>query len=653
MEPKLKYEFCQRLGDSLKNLALYLGIPLKERKTWQPGSECEEILEWLKNRDRLKELPEALEEIEREDLVDLIQKSQPSDPLYQFFEVPPTETEIQNVNQDDVLAFFRGYSDSWGPIQSGIPLSRRVRQEKGTYFDLNQFIEKLFLDSQLKFVKIFGPGGSGKTTFAKMLALKLARHQYCPTVLLRNLEEGKIPQSGVKGLAQKLSQDNKRLFLVYDNPIASDQIREIVVLVKSFQETRNVVIIILEREDEWLDAHKRAGGRRGRGERSFFLEEQLGSNDIEELCQTIERLESNSQNTRILSENRDINDFRQSLIQGNQDILLVAMYEATTGEKIEETIMNEFDGIPNEEAKKLYEFICGLICYSIQFPRDLARFLYGTKLRDIKSEHLAGIIDERRGLLFPRHKTIAEILWRERNADYETEMETLAEYLTELSYRRGDNNSINLDGFSSQVFKLLTTHPNLKPISLRFLIDIVDGLSNVIEYESTVRLYKKAGQYLEKQGETGRAISLYKKILEKYPSQDGLVRSLVLLSKALQKAGDFQQAIDVLREGLQKIPNSELYVALSQALLKQENGLDDAIAVLRQGIQKIPDPHLYLDLSQLLQKRKNGLDEAIAVLRQGIQNIPNHELYVALSKALLKQENGLDEAIAVLRQGIQ
>ena len=72
MEPKLKYEFCQRLGDSLKNLALYLGIPLKERKTWQPGSECEEILEWLKNRDRLKELPEALEEIEREDLVDLI-----------------------------------------------------------------------------------------------------------------------------------------------------------------------------------------------------------------------------------------------------------------------------------------------------------------------------------------------------------------------------------------------------------------------------------------------------------------------------------------------------------------------------------------------------------------------------------------------------
>lgn len=41
------------------------------------------------------------------------------------------------------------------------------------------------------------------------------------------------------------------------------------------------------------------------------------------------------------------------------------MYEVIMGEKIEEMIMNEFDGIFNEEVKKLYEFICGLICYFI------------------------------------------------------------------------------------------------------------------------------------------------------------------------------------------------------------------------------------------------------------------------------------------------
>ena len=59
----------------------------------------------------------------------------------------------------------------------------------------------------------------------------------------------------------------------------------------------------------------------------------------------------------------------------------------------------------------------------------------------------------------------------------------------------------------------------------------------------------------------------------------------------------------MLREATQKILNSELYVALSQALQKQENGLDEAIAVLRQGIQKFPHPHLYYALSEALQEQ--------------------------------------------------
>ena len=37
---------------------------------------------------------------------------------------------------------------------------------------------------------------------------------------------------------------------------------------------------------------------------------------------------------------------------------------------------------------------------------------------------------------------------------------------------------------------------------------------------------------------------------------------------------------------------------------KRKNGLDEAIAVLRQGIQQTNDPHFYLLLSQALQKQK-------------------------------------------------
>jgi WD40 repeat protein len=151
MEPKLKYKFCQRLGDSFKNLASYLGIPVREWNAWQPGSECDEILEWLKNRDRLKELPEALEKIEREDLVDLIQKSQSSDPLYQFFEVPPTEREIQNVNQD------------WGEAKG---------QDVAAFFGRTkelEMLEKWILKDKCRLVAVIGIAGIGKTDLSLQL----------------------------------------------------------------------------------------------------------------------------------------------------------------------------------------------------------------------------------------------------------------------------------------------------------------------------------------------------------------------------------------------------------------------------------------------------------------------------------------------------
>ncbi|NET43318.1 hypothetical protein [Okeania sp. SIO2B3] len=71
-----KFKFCTKLGDSHKDLALYFEIPPRDQNRWPAGSECEKILEWLENRSRFDELPEALVEIKREDLVYLI--SQPA-----------------------------------------------------------------------------------------------------------------------------------------------------------------------------------------------------------------------------------------------------------------------------------------------------------------------------------------------------------------------------------------------------------------------------------------------------------------------------------------------------------------------------------------------------------------------------------------------
>jgi hypothetical protein len=63
-----KVEFCNRLGDDWKALADYLEIPSADQDRFERGDEGRSIWTWLENRERLQELPTALQHIQRTDL---------------------------------------------------------------------------------------------------------------------------------------------------------------------------------------------------------------------------------------------------------------------------------------------------------------------------------------------------------------------------------------------------------------------------------------------------------------------------------------------------------------------------------------------------------------------------------------------------------
>lgn len=68
-----KLAFCQRLGNNWHALADILNIPSHEQDRFTQGDEARAIWTWLYNRNRLDRLPQALANIDRDDLIEVLQ----------------------------------------------------------------------------------------------------------------------------------------------------------------------------------------------------------------------------------------------------------------------------------------------------------------------------------------------------------------------------------------------------------------------------------------------------------------------------------------------------------------------------------------------------------------------------------------------------
>jgi Death domain len=68
----VKRVVCDRLHDSWEKLADQLDIPIADRKRFERGREPHGVWEWLEARGRFAELEQALSEIGRDDLVEVL-----------------------------------------------------------------------------------------------------------------------------------------------------------------------------------------------------------------------------------------------------------------------------------------------------------------------------------------------------------------------------------------------------------------------------------------------------------------------------------------------------------------------------------------------------------------------------------------------------
>ena len=182
-----------------------------------------------------------------------------------------------------------------------------------------------------------------------------------------------------------------------------------------------------------------------------------------------------------------------------------------------------------------------------------------------------------------------------------------------------------------------------------------------------VDFYQQCGQVLAqllaRAKRSEEAITLLKEGIERFPTDLYAIALYRQCGELLVGIGKPEEAISLLREGIACLPTGggqvgTLYRQCGELLVEVDE-LEEGIAVLREGIACLPTTGgqvgtLYQSYGELLVKGGKP-EEAITVLREGIARLPADGQVVALYRSysgLLVRTGKPEEAITVLREGI-
>ena len=448
------------------------------------------------------------------------------------FEAPPVEGQASEEDQRErAMDFFRGFSDSWIPIEMGLPVDIDV-QLSGQRMPLSSLATWLDEAEGFRLLTIFGPGGSGKTTASRSLAWQIGKAG--DIVLCRLPNMMRIYPLEFRRSAREYSKQGRKLYLFWDSPTMLGQIEELIEFARVLQVEKNVRIIVTDRQDEWIDATRQAGGIRGEVEAQ--IQERLSDQQAEELFHRILELEESGHS--ILVEGQTMEGFKQALTSDSSRILLSAVYEATTGEQFEKILVSEYNGIPDKDAKTLYLYLCGLFAYGVTVPEELPQCMYGRfESRRLRSEALAGILFVRQHRVWPRHRTISELLWKALNPDIEAEVDVFHDFLDFL------NHELREIGTGEELGELCREVCERVIVPLRRADLAQKAAVSLGELSTDPGVLLRICQLLESLGRLEEAVAVYEARLQKQPHSS----IYLACGRACQSLGHPERAIDFLK----------------------------------------------------------------------------------------------------------
>lgn len=296
-------------------------------------------------------------------------------------------------------AFLKGDIANWGTIAEGVPFERDIQE---IVFDDVLDVATSPEPSQGALL-ILAPAGYGITTLLMSIAGRLAYERAGAIFLHRS---GRPALEGDIEFACSLS-DGPTVFIV-DN--AADREPGLVNALQRLKETRQHACILGgERLNEWLQQPTKLRARQ-------YAIEPLSEGEIDRLLDCLERQGALG---RLADLGRELQ--RGVIRTAHQKELLVTMREATEGRAFDAIIEDEYRGMGNETARRLYGIVCTFYRLKALARDSVLATILGIPLSDLYEATGAATegvviwecIDDELGIYAARarHHTIADVVW--------------------------------------------------------------------------------------------------------------------------------------------------------------------------------------------------------------------------------------------------
>lgn len=450
--------------------------------------------------------------------------------------------------------FYLGYLPTWSDLAADLDVRRSVIYDNNRveYCSLIDIITQELPISNV-FV-IYGEAGSGKSTFLRRIMFDLKRQGF---LVFRSLQNINIDFEKLIEHVRLL--DNKRKYIFIDD--AQNYATIISYLsIELGAIAPETLIICAARKNEWNEHNK----SKSRPQLEEIFLPTLSSFEIEQL---LFRLKAND----LLGKLRGLSEEEQQQVfsQEENKQLLVTLLESTQGKRFQDIVIDEFNGIQNEDAKFVYLSICVSAKIHLSVPEEVMQLTTHCQNRiDFVINILPSLdlvisrIKTAYGYEWiPRHRVIGDELVSRLCNNASDRLSIWRELLSRLSSVSRPYQSVQY--FAANLLRRLD--------QTKYLLDT--------EVEDFVELMLSAGS-----GMDWRTILTDGKIGRTHPNQF----QFRIAAETIRKYRGDDEAIIVIREGL-AIKVNWNNLRLYQAIIEFERDNKDIADLIVQRILALAD----------------------------------------------------------------